>query len=724
MENTGTIQSRDDFKKNPKGQYSYWSEEIQSAKKRLEKWHQKGDSIIDRYLSKIISTEQTTGTKTTRLNLFHSNMSLVQAMLFGNLPKVDVSRKYADQHDDVARVASEIAERMLNLDIQDNSAEYDSILRAILQDRLLPGLGCARVRYDTEFSTVVDEEEMVEVLDPTTGDVLEIAKEEKSHEELDYEDATIEYYHWRDVLWGWSRTWSKLPWLAFRTYLTKDQARERFGKKVADKLIYKTEDKSGDEKTASQPEENSNWQKTEIWEIWDKEQNEVVWWSHGFEKTLDKELDPLQLDDFYPTPPFLLANPTTTLYMPTPDYVLSEDLYNEIDILQTRIAVITEAVRVIGLYDSETEEIARMFKESKENDLIPVSNWAMFAEKGGLPGGVSWFPIEEVVKALRELIIVRDQTIELLYQITGFSDILRGGGTKERESATAQGLKAKFGSARLQGIQDQFATYVGSLMNLKLEVISKHYDADTIIQQSNIGVVTADAQYVDAAVALIMDPDALQLRVTVQAESLAMVDFAQKKQERTEFMVMLSNLLKTLPGFLQIVPNSLPAVLEMLQWSLAGFKGAQSVEGVLDKAIAEALNNPAKPKDDGGAAKAAADMQKLQLEIQRDQQKHQNAVELENQRKQNKLEELMANLQADLKKINAKMTADVEEELQQSEINAQQTILGTQSEAERDALKHEHDMVEEEQQHENKMDEIAASKKQSHNPGYHGGDDA
>jgi hypothetical protein len=92
---------------------------------------------------------------------------------------------------------------------------------------------------------------------------------------------------------------------------------------------------------------------------------------------LDSKADPLKLEGFYPTPPFFLANPTTALYLPTPDYKLAEDLYNEIDKLQERISTITEAVKVVGVYDSSNAEIQTMMNQGVDNKLIPVANWAI-----------------------------------------------------------------------------------------------------------------------------------------------------------------------------------------------------------------------------------------------------------------------------------------------------------------------------------------------------------
>ena len=89
---------------------SFWDKELVAANKRVKKFHSKGGAIVDRYIGKGRTDDIL---KTSRLNLFHSNIKTLQSMLYGNLPKVDVSRRYADGTDDAARVAAEIFERLL-----------------------------------------------------------------------------------------------------------------------------------------------------------------------------------------------------------------------------------------------------------------------------------------------------------------------------------------------------------------------------------------------------------------------------------------------------------------------------------------------------------------------------------------------------------------------------------------------------------------------------------
>ena len=154
---TGSVESRKDFAQTPQGQFDYWNTQIEASQSMLEDWHKMGDNINGRYVDDRKmnqSMNRADSPRAFRLNMFNSNVKTLTSMLYGRLPKVEASRRNASQNDDVGRVAAETMERLLTLDLQTNGKEYDAVFRSVLQDRLLPGLGCARVRYDVETKKV------------------------------------------------------------------------------------------------------------------------------------------------------------------------------------------------------------------------------------------------------------------------------------------------------------------------------------------------------------------------------------------------------------------------------------------------------------------------------------------------------------------------------------------------------------------------------------------
>ena len=661
--NTGSIESRKDFKETPSGQYKFWSEELKGSGTRLKNWTTQGTKIVQRYKGGNRKNRGDSGDDGKgrsggfRLNLFHSNTITLQSMLYGNLPKIDVSRKNADSNDDVGRVAAEIMERVLNTDVEDNSSTYDSVLKATLQDRLLPGLGCAKVRYEVEL----DGEQVVS------------------------EEAPVEYHHWRDIAYSWGRTYADLTWIGFRNYMTKDEIKSRFGDDAAEG-VQLSQQAVADKEDTTDSDTDSVWMKAEVWEIWDKVKKKVVWVSPGYDKVLESKDDFLKLSNFYPCPPFLLANQTTSLYVPVSDFYMAQDLYNEIDVLQTRISIITEAVKVVGVYDKSSSDISRMFKEGTDNDLIPVDNWALFAERGGIAGQIDWVPIEDITNALDKLITLRDQTIGLLQQVTGMSDIMRGELSGQYEGVGQSKMKAQFGSIRVQAMQEEFATFATNLMTIKAEIIGRHFEPEEIARLANVqSFMEPDMDKIGPAIELIKNPEESRLRVVVRSESMAMIDYQQLQTDRTEYLSSISTFLGAAAPLVQDDPRTKPFVLQLLQWGLAGFKGADSIEGVIDKAIEVTMQESEEPE------KPDPEQQRMQNNMQLEQTKHENNMKeimAKSQAKQQEeqadmmasIQKMQADLQADLQVIATKMQADVQTEIATSMTNMEQNNAAVMAE--------------------------------------------
>ena len=704
-----------DFDETPQGRYKYWLTELDASKKARKKWLKQSDNINDRFLGK--KTQKVAKGREFDLNLFHSNVKTLSDMMYGNVPKIDVSRRYAQTKDDVGRVASEVMERLLNLDAANNSQDFDAVMRSCLQDRLLSGLGCAKARY--EFDS---EEVPTGMIDPATG-------EEMMETRVTAERAPTDYFYWGDIRWSWCRNWADMRWLGFRSYMTQDEVRARWGDEAAEGLTYKKQTADSSEDESNTDDENTSaWERAEIWEIWNKADRTVHWISYGYDKQLEEKPDPLQLANFWPCPPFLIANVTTKLYEPVPDFIMAQDLYNEVDKLQTRIATITEAVRVVGVYNQQSAEIGQMLNTNKDNTLIPVSNWALFGENGGLTEAISWLPLQDIMVALDKLTEIRDQTIGLLQQITGMTDVMQGSLSNQYEGVGQSKMKAKFGSVRIQSLQEQFAVFASNLMQIKGEIIARHFSPETIFEYSNMEYSEDDPELVAAAIELIKNPAKARLQIVIRPESIAMVDYSEMKQERTEYMNAISTFMQSASPLMESDPAAKPLLMELLQWGLAGFKGSSEIEGVIDRAIAasaeaekanEGQEQPSEAQIEAQAAqqmeqmKQQGAMQAIQAKTQstiaiRDADK-QADIETEFQRHQMKMAQIQGDLEANVTETQVKLQADLLLEQAQAASNIQQTQATVEGEIQKDVVEHKINMDAEQKKTNLKIGEIMTS---------------
>ena len=587
----------------PTDQAKRWQRELQAAHKDSEKWRKKGEKITKRYLGKMLNAQ--TGESNAKLNFFTANTDTVLSILYGKLPKVDVSRKWNDQDDDVARVAGVIMERLLNEDIEAPGDGYAESLYDVLQDRMVPGLGTARIRYDAKF----EQQEIPPMIGPDGRELAPGYTQETKVEE----SCVTDYVHWADFRWSPCRTWRECRWVAFRALMTKEDGEKRFGE-AWEGVPMKSPNQ---QKRDSTLDVIDPWDRAEVWEIWCREKRTVYWYVEGMDRLLDEKPDPLMLPDFFPCPRPFTATRSTSHFMPFPNYEQAQDLYSSIDVLETRIDWLVRACKLVGVYDKSSTGIIRMFNDASETELIPVDNWAMFAEKGGIKGVIDWLPIEQVASTIAQLTQQRNDKINLLYQITGLSDVLRGQSTGDA-TATEQAIKARYASTRIQSLQDQFAQFATDLQALKAHVVVTQYDDKTILERSNI-LNTPDKDLAPQAVQMLRSR-LRDYRVIVRPEALAIQDYATLKQERSEAAGAFAQGLKACGEFEQLVPGSMPFTIEILKWTMQGFRGFATIEGVFDKGIDALKQQQSQPEpppqpDPTEMVKAQAEQTKAQASV-------------------------------------------------------------------------------------------------------------
>jgi len=606
------LESKKQFEKTPEGWQKRWDVELTASEKALREWIKDGEEVVKRFVD---ARGDTRRDGETRINLFSANIQTLRSLLYGKTPQVDVKRRFADPNDNEARVAAEILQRLLNTDIERDDDTYAASLENALDDRLLPGLGVVRCRYVADFRQRTIEP----VLEEETGEELApgYTKEEKTHE-----DVEIDYFHWRDFRWSPCRTWNEVRWIAFGTQMTRDQLAKRFGEEKAEKIPLNEKGKNRADEFDS--DKNNPWARAMVWEVWNKEDRRIYWFVKGNEEILDQKDDILGLDGFWPCPRPMFANATTMKLIPTPDFKIAQDIYNEIDDISTRITLLERAVAVRGVYDKTHEGVKRLISEAVMNELIPIDDFSMFKERGGLQSVVDWLPLDMVVGALDKLRDYRNELIQLLYQITGMSDIMRGEAADKNATATEQAIKAKFASTRVQAFQNEFARFASDTQVIKAEIIAKFFDPQTIFDRANVQYMFGTDQALAARAIRIIKSDIAQYRIEVKPEAVAMQDMASIKEERSAFLLAIAQFMQSTAPLTAQAPWAAPFFLHMLQWAMAGFRGGSTIEGVLDQFILQAQQMaqqamsqppPPDPKLQAAQVKAQAEGQKAQAGI-------------------------------------------------------------------------------------------------------------
>lgn len=585
MANEQTIERVEDLGEGDKGTAALWGAELKSATKYLKDWRKDAKNIEERYLDKRGPYQDSEF----RVNLFWSTMQVILASLYAQPPKADVKRLYDDPNDQASRVAGEIMGRLLNNDIQRDGSTSNAAIRTAVQDWCIVGMGQVWARYDVTTSI----ESFGEVQDPVSGEVLVPAEDV---EKIETEDALIEWIHWDDFTYSPARIWEEVRWVARRVYMTREQLVGRFGEEVGKRvpMSQKPSTKVDALTGIVQPIPKDPWNRAEVWEIWDKRTKMVYWYNQECDFMLDEREDPLQLKDFFPCPSPMMANLTSSALIPRPDYIMAQGQFEQMDELNTRATWLTRAMKVVGVYDKSAEGVQRMLSQAVENQLIPVDNWAMFAEAGGVKGKIDWLPLDLVSNTVEKLKLFQDSVKGQIYEVLGISDIMRGS-SKASETASAQQIKAQFGSTRMQLKQFAVAKFVQGALGIKAEIIEKHFQPETIVKRSNI-MLSQDAQYAQQAVELLKNPEEAEYRVSVEADSLSLVDRNAQIQSYTQMLTAVGQAMQQLTPMIEKVPAAAPAMMGIVKSFVAKFKASEELEGMFDQAIQAMQDAAAQPK--------------------------------------------------------------------------------------------------------------------------------
>ena len=634
--------------------------------REFKKWEERNRKIIRRYRDEGRDTRTDGASK---FNILWSNVQILVPATFARIPQPDVARRFRDQ-DPVGRVGALILERGLEFEVQ-HYPDYRDTMTQCVHDRFLGGRGTAWIRYEPHFKEIARPEVQI------TEDVEAAAPEEQ----LDYECAPVDYVHWRDFGHSVARTWEEVTQVWRKVYMSESAVEERFGEEIAKEIPYDStpEDMRRSERNAQTDVK----QQACVIELWDKEAGIAVWFSKSMKKFLDEKPDPLKLHQFFPCPKPLYGTLTNDTLIPVPDFTLYQDQANALDTLADRIAGLVQMLQLKGVYDASADaSIARLFTEGANGNLLPVKNWAAFAEKNGLKGQVDVYDLTPIAKALEAAYLAAENVKVQVYEIMGISDIVRGA-SDPNETLGAQELKGQYASMRLRAMQADVARFATDVLQLKAQVMCSKFAPQTLVAISAAEQLSEqDKQALPQALALLVgearlvDPAAeapnplRAFRIEVAADSMIQMNEEAEKRDRMEFLTangafMEKAVLMTSQAG-AAAPIIVPLIMEMWKFGITGFKVGKTVEGQFDEAadkLKELAKNPPPAPPSPEMAKIEAQKAKDQAELQADGQRMQQEGQQEAQRMQ---------MEAQARMMEQRQEAALEQQRVQFEAQARQ----------------------------------------------------
>lgn len=621
-----------------------WLDAIDLASKEEAGWRESASKVVDIFKDAHQRTER-------RFNILYSNIETIVPAVYSSLPTPDVRRRYNDK-DPAGMLVSQMLERALSYSI--DAYDFDTVIRNATIDCELVGRAVDRVRYVPYFApggydkgepdegTETPEQESaehVDQIDPTeTGEV--VANEE----------VVCERVNWTDFRRGPARVWADVPWIAFQLFLTREQLRSlshELGDKV--KLDCPVEGYETDKAEGAPPE---IFMRARVWEIWDKETKKVLFIATGYKDgPLKVADDPLKLRGFFPIPRPLYAVTTPDCLTPIEPYKYYKDQAEELDRVTRRITKLIQVLKWRGFYPGSGEDAGVMSQltDADDGELVPISNIQGWVGSGG--GDISkaiWLmPIEQCAKVLESLYTQRDQIKQVIYEITGVADILRGS-TDAGETATAQQIKSQWGSLRIQRRQAEVQRYVRDIFRLMSEIMAEHFSIETLERMTGIRLLTAEqkqmamqavqsGQPMTAEQKEIIDQppreeveqllrsDLMRMyRIDVESDSTIRGDLTKYQQTMTEFLTGTAAFLQAVGPMVQegVMPKAL-AVQLYIPYARQ-FRLGKATEDALEEFSVLAEQADKQPKTPSPEQmKLEADKQRGEMDAKLAQDKHQ-----------------------------------------------------------------------------------------------------
>jgi hypothetical protein len=514
-----------------------WLAEIDEARKREEDWRKDVEKILEIY-------EGESAPKTP-FNILYSNVETLSPALYSATPRPSVRRRWTRRPEPIEAAAAAMGTRMGTYLIDTNSADYasfDSTFEDATHSYLLCGRADpVRVRFDAQI-------EMDAAGEP-----------QEAVEKICFE--SVKWDRWG---MGPGRKWTTLPWIYFLHYLTKGEAKRRFGE-LAEKLQY-----SEDEEDKKKPIDERKEGVTLVYEVWEREGKRVLFLSeHVPDAPLRETPDPLGLSGFFPMAEPPRAVKKSNDLAPTPPYNLYREQAEELNEITRRIKKLTAHMKVRGAYDGRITELEEIFKK-EDGEMIAASGLAQLQDSQGLERHLWFVPIDKIMTTLRELLPLREQVKQTIYEITGIADVIRGASAAS-ETLGAQELKERWVTLRLKRMQKDIQRYVRDTLRLALEAAFEKLRPETIGAIVELGLPNKEdkmraqqglmmaqqsgqppppeleealrAPALEDVIALLANDSVRRYRIDVETNSTVEVEATQDKQEISEFMNAMAQFL-------------------------------------------------------------------------------------------------------------------------------------------------------------------------------------
>lgn len=588
-----------------------WFERIDSRLNAddWKSWIDEADKCEKRYSLEKGATDK-------RFNVFYANVETIGAAVYNSVPEPDVRRRFGDA-DPPGKMASDVTERAISASC--DLYDFDDVMGGAVHNGEVVGIGPARVRFDTKFAPMGHNGGPPLAEDPENT-VADMEGQPQAGAPIAWQSVWCEAVDWRDVVFSNATSWGGVEWIAFRHRMDRD-AVAKLNPKVAEviKLAQWEDGRDNRKGRKVNDDRDDKFKRGEVWEVWYKPARQVIWLARDWpEAPLSVKPDPLGLRDFWPMPrpyqPIQKPHDMT----PVPPYRLYAEQAKELNTISVRIAKLTAAARWRGVYDTAFATAFKSMEGMDDGELAPIKDAMQWKDKG-LSAAIWLMPIEQLVNVLKQLHEDREAVKQVIYELIGVADIMRGSSTAS-ETLGAQQLKTQWGSLRVNRRQKAVQRFARDLFRLKAEIVGKKFAPHVLSMMTGIDLQPADpeqAQVAQAALQLLRGDMEREYRIDIETDSTVQADVAQAQTNASQFLQGLGLFTQGVGPAIEAGMMQGDEAADILLGVSRSFKLGRQAEDAIErmgKRLQEQAKQPQQEKPDPEQVKAQAEAQRMQME--------------------------------------------------------------------------------------------------------------
>lgn len=576
--------------------------------------------------------------------IYYSSVKHLEAAYYSKTPKTRAKRRF-DIDDAVANTAAFICHRLGEHLI--DSVDFDEIMEDAVGDLIHADKACLQVMYEkAEKPFPVP----LQVQQGEDGSLVFFDQdgEEFAGEVIQGPDGR--FYYETDAVNGdiklsptpycevlhtpQARTESEVTEKAYKFWLSEEKAIERFAMSqdgsIDEELVRVLPWKEVKDRKESDDYDSNAYLKQEVpgrylegWEIYCKETKSRYWVAEGYHEFLDERDDELQLREFFPSTPFIIANkPNDSLY-PVPTYQRLKSTVRQLHKLYARLFDLIDKARRRAIVDGSNPEVLQVFSEVDEGEFIIIQNLQKLIEgTGDLRSLVQYLPVQELVQCITELSQLTQVFKDNFNEWFGVPDIIRGV-SDPIETATAGQIQAAAAHDRFKKSKKAVERMARDAIELMLDLALKVWTDDKIARVVGLQFAPEHQQYFAQGLQFLRDDQERFIRIDIETDSTTFMDEQRELARRQALSQLITQGLATL-GSMENQEYA-PLILEMLLANVSGMGGSEEYEEQIKQAVSQVLQKKQQegqnPQQEPNAdmMKQQIEQQKLQLQVQRDQ---------------------------------------------------------------------------------------------------------